>query len=82
MPRYTLMNKDTAVLEFDYDEELHAATKITAVINPSYAPLAIVNAQGEITRRALNSWWQSRAIPATRQQIHQVLDELSLDSTL
>ena len=51
MARYLLMNKNTPVLEFDYDLEVHAVMKILEV-------------HGNVTKKALNAWWKGRAIPA------------------
>ena len=80
MARYLLMNKNTPVLEFDYDLEVHAVMKILEVHDARYAPPSTVDQKGNVTKKALNAWWKGRAIPASRNQ--QVLDCLALDSTL
>ena len=82
MARYLLMNKNTPVLEFDYDLEVHAVMKILEVHDARYAPPSTVDQKGNVTKKALNAWWKGRAIPASRNQIQQVLDCLDLDSTL
>ena len=82
MPHYRLMNKDVCVLEFDYDLEAHIATRITAVENAAYAPLGLFDERGNVSKRDLNYWWRHRAIPASREQIDRVLDNLKLESTL
>ena len=38
---FRLMNKDTAVLDFLYDEETHNIDKVTNLIHPEYAPFAL-----------------------------------------
>lgn len=80
--KYTLMNKNRPVLEFEYDLDDHIVTKITDIHDLRYAPPAIVGYRGDVTKRAVNDWWRSRAIPASRDQIRRVLDDLSLNSTL
>ena len=82
MARFTLMNKNTPVLEFDYDLELHTATRIVRLVNPEYAPLGMADRHGEVSKRELNYWWRHRAIPASRAQIDRLLDNLKLESTL
>ena len=81
MARYLLMNKNTPVLEFDYDLEVHAVMKILEVHDARYAPPSTVDQKGNVTKKALNAWWKGRAIPASRNQIQQVLDCLDLDSS-
>ena len=82
MPCFRLMNKDVAVLEFEYDLEAHAATRITRVLDAAHAPIGLFDQRGNVSRRDLNYWWRHRAIPASREQISRVLDNLRLDSTL
>ena len=40
---FTLMNKNTEVLDFLYDDETHNIDKITNLIHPEYAPLGIID---------------------------------------
>lgn len=80
--KYTLMNKNRPVLEFTYDMDDHLATKITDVHDLRYAPPAVVDPKGNATKRTLNDWWRSRAIPASRAQIYAILDNLNMNSTL
>ena len=46
MARYLLMNKNTPVLEFDYDLEVHAVMKILEVHDARYAPPSTVDQKG------------------------------------
>ena len=82
MAHYRLMNRTHAVLEFDYDLEAHIVTRITGVIDAAYAPLGLFDERGNVSRRDLDYWWRHRAIPASREQIGRVLDNLGLESTL
>lgn len=56
-----LMNKNTPVLQFSYDEETHSIAKIEKVFSEAHAPLGIVDYKNGLSRRALNDWWQHRA---------------------
>lgn len=82
MAEYTLMNKNHPVVSFRYDRDIHAVVKIVDVHDLRYAPVALADSKGIVTRRALNDWWRRRAIPASRHQIQQLLDSLNLNSTL
>ena len=61
MARYLLMNKNTPVLEFDYDLEVHAVMKILEVHDARYAPPSTVDQKGNVTKKALNAWWKSNS---------------------
>lgn len=80
--RYVLMNKNTPVLAFTYDTDSHVVTKITDVYDLRYAPPIVVGQKGDVTKKAVNDWWRGRAIPASRDQIRNLVDGLSIDSTL
>lgn len=82
MPRYTLMNKNKPVLDFDYDLDLHVVLKVREIHDLRYAPPAIVDMKGNVTKRAMNTWWTGRAIPASRDHITELLSSLNLESTL
>ena len=82
MACYRLMNKDYPVLEFEYDLESHVATRIVEVIDAAHAPLGLFDECGNTSRRDLNYWWRHRAIPASREQVERLLENLKLDSTL
>lgn len=82
MARYTLMNKNKQVLDFSYNLDFHAVTKILEIHDLRYAPPAILDPKGKVTRRNLNDWWQRRAIPASRNHIEELLANLRLTSTI
>lgn len=82
MATFTLMNKNTPVLVFEYDMARHAATRITKVLNPEFAPMGMADRHGAISKKELNYWWRNRAIPASRAQVNRLLDNLKLESTL
>lgn len=80
--RYTLMNKNHPVLDFLYDMETHRVVKILENHDLAYAPPAILDMRGNVTRSGLGSWWHRRAIPASRAQLKRLMEELHIDSTL
>jgi hypothetical protein len=80
--RYTLMNKSRPVLDFLYDMETHHVVKILDIRELAYAPPAILDIKGNVTRAALDSWWHRRAIPASRAQLKRLMEALDIDSTL
>lgn len=82
MATYILMNKNTPVMSFEYDTEIHAAYKINEYFDLKYAPPAILDMKGNVTKKSLNDWWRGRAIPASRNHILALLDSLSIESTL
>lgn len=82
LARYTLMNKNTAVLSFEYDLGEHKAVRITGTDNLAAAPFGMVDRHGQVSKKELNYWWRHRAIPASRAQIKRLLENLRLESTL
>ena len=53
MARYLLMNKNTPVLEFDYDLEVHAVMKILEVHDARYAPPSTVDQKRKCDEESL-----------------------------
>ncbi len=80
--RYTLMNKNTPVLSFDYDLGAHQAVRIREMFSLKAAPFGLVNHRGNVSARELNYWWRHRAIPTSRAQVKRLLENLRLESTL
>ena len=78
---YILMNKETQVLEFLYDSEIHTVLKIEQIFNPEYAPLGIID-NGHISRKLLNEWWKDRAIPASRSKFKEILSNMNISSSV
>lgn len=62
----TLRCKQHAVLTAAYDPEIHAFLKVTEVVSPELVPFGARDGSGSLTRGKLNTWWQDRAIPVTR----------------
>jgi hypothetical protein len=76
--KYVLMNKNTPVLEFLFDDELQGerVDKITKIFNEEYAPLG-VRAGGQISKLGLNEWWRDRLIPISRESLRHSTDLIS-----
>ena len=79
---FRLMNKDTEVLDFLYDEETHTIDTVTNLIHPEYAPLGIIDNKTGISRKSFNNWWRDRAIPASRSKFKEVLEELDITNSI
>lgn len=77
-----LMNKNTPVMSLEYDDELHAFTKIIDLINPEYMPPGMISGDGMPNRRTVNDWWKSRSIPASRRHIHELRHVSGYDNIL
>lgn len=82
MTTYILMNKNTPVLAFEYDQEIQCVCEIAECFNLKFAPPAILDSEGNATRKLLNNWWQNRAIPASRNYIRELLDSLNIATTV
>ncbi len=73
---YTLCHKDIPVLTFktDYDE----VSEIISVLNPCHLPVGIFKEYDKnisLTQQ-FRTWWRSRAIPASRQNLNDALELL------
>lgn len=66
MVELTLHCKQHVVLTALYDPEIHAFLKIIEIISPELIPFGARDGSGSLTRGKLNTWWQDRAIPVTR----------------
>lgn len=51
---YIFINRNTEVLDFIYDEEIHNIDKITTLINSKYAPLGIIDEK----KKLFYNWWK------------------------
>lgn len=78
----TLMNKNTPVLHFLYDTETHTVLKIVQIENAQHAPLGIIECKNGITRKKLDEWWRYRSIPASRENITRIMQDIRISSTI
>ncbi|MDF2923903.1 MAG: excisionase [Paenibacillaceae bacterium] len=79
--QYLLMHKHIPVANIELDEASCSISAIGYVYHGQHAPVGIPVKRGRIDRAALNEWWRSRAIPASRDGIQEALLELNLSAT-
>ena len=63
---YILMHKNHEILSFSLDTKTKYITHINNIRDIAYAPLGILNHKNEVERNRLNTWWEDRAIPVSR----------------
>lgn len=73
MKTMILMNKNTKVLSFLYNEDLSSIEKVLNIFHAEYAPIGTRDIHGKITRKAFSDWWEDRAVPDTRDGFKDVL---------
>lgn len=81
MIKYTLMHKNKLVADLALDEASGSISRIEKVHNIEHVPVGIHVKNESIDRGGLNQWWSSRAIPASRKGIKNVLEELTIQNT-
>lgn len=82
MGKYTLMHKNIKVADIVIDTDTSAISSLDTVYSKEHLPLGVVYTQHHkeiIDRRALNSWWLKRSIPASRTGLEEALETLNLD---
>lgn len=76
--RYDLMHKNISVLQCDID--YGHITKITEIHNEKHAPVGTYDKNG-IARKKLIEWFEGRSIPASRDGIREILNQLGIRTT-
>ena len=76
---YTLLNKNTPVLELEFRNQDYAVVHLTKVCNPEYAPLGVMDTVKNISGQALHYWWQGRALPWKRSNLRSVFAYQQVD---
>ncbi len=77
-----LMNKNTPVMEIEFNSNTNSIDKIYSVLDINYAPLAIFNCskiRGNLTK-ATNEWFKGRGIPSWRKDLEKLLEKLNVTS--
>lgn len=74
---YTIMNKENPVLTIDIDEHTLYVKNIIETHNLQYRPFGIK----EIDKRSISDWLLARKIPASRDNLEDILETLNLSST-
>ena len=74
MSKFTLMNKNKKIFDFEYDDEEHLITRFERNYkeNEDYAPFGLIK-DDNIDKSGFNKWWKNRQIPASRNGLKEVL---------
>ena len=74
MSKFTLMNKNKKIFDFEYDDEEHLITRLERNYkeNEDYAPFGLIK-DDNIDKSGFNKWWKNRQIPASRNGLKEVL---------
>lgn len=78
-----LMNKHTQVALIEYNEDVQAIINIYEITNIEYAPLSFYNVYHNMSIsnvKAMNQWFQGRAIPSSRKNLNHLLERLNVSS--
>ena len=78
--RCILMNKNTKVLEAEYNKKIASFTNIYNIENIDYAPIIIKNALKENNNNItiLTEWFKGRGIPSWRDDLDLLLAKLNI----
>ena len=80
--KYTLMNREYEILDFEYDIEKKQFSWSGDIKDKDRAPIGIVSPRGRTASTVnLQSWWKGRAIPAERPGIQERLHTLGYTET-
>ena len=74
------MHKQIAVAGIDIDNATGSIQKINKLYSPEHLPVGVLVRQGSADRAALNQWWTTRSIPASRLGICEALDSMNISS--
>ena len=77
---YTLMHKNTPVVDMEIDEATGYIAKLKDVFDEPHLPVGTVVFKTGIDRKSLNDWWTGRSIPATRDGLGEALMSIGLSS--
>ncbi len=74
MNKFTLMNKNKKILDFEYSDEEHTIIKFERnyLDNEIYAPFGLIK-DDNIDKSEFNKWWKNRQIPASRNGLKELL---------
>ncbi len=74
MSKFTLMNKNKKLFDFEYNDEDHLIVGFERNYsdNEKYAPFGLIK-NDSIDKNSFNKWWKNRQIPASRNGLKEVL---------
>ncbi len=73
---YTLCHKDIQVLEFKMEDD--EVSDVISILDEKHLPVGVFKdfEKGVSKKQQFRSWWRSRAIPASRQNLRDALEML------
>lgn len=76
MSKFTLMNKNKKVFDFEYNDEDHLIVGFERNYpdNEKYAPFGLIK-NDDIDKNGFNKWWKNRQIPASRNGLKEILNK-------
>ena len=76
MSKFTLMNKNKKVFDFEYNDEDHLIVGFERNYpdNEKYAPFGLIK-NDSIDKKGFNKWWKNRQIPASRNGLKEILNK-------
>lgn len=76
MSKFTLMNKNKKVFDFEYNDEDHLIVGFERNYpdNEKYAPFGLIK-NDSIDKNGFNKWWKNRQIPASRNGLKEILNK-------
>lgn len=79
MSKFTLMNKNKKIFDFEYDDKEHLIIKFERNYkeNEGYAPFGLIK-DDNINKSEFNRWWKNRQIPASRNGLKEVLHKSNI----
>ncbi|MBR3622247.1 MAG: hypothetical protein IKN43_02735 [Selenomonadaceae bacterium] len=77
--KFTLMNKNTPVLDLIFSFRRGGYIEdVLKLHNPEYAPIGVLDEANHVDADDLSDWWEDRALPDTRSNVLQILDEYNV----
>ena len=79
MSKFTLMNKNIKIFDFEYNDEEHIIVNFYRSYpdNEIYAPFGLIK-NDNIDKSGFNKWWKNRQIPASRNGLNEVLQNSNI----
>lgn len=76
MSKFTLMNKNKKVFDFEYNDEDHLIVGFERNYpgNEKYAPFGLIK-NDSIDKNGFNKWWKNRQIPSSRNGLKEILNK-------
>lgn len=79
--KYTLMNRNIKILDFEYDEDYDAYNGISHIYDLKYAPLSLYYCEDLELSKVFYKWLKDRRIPPLRDNLKYLLDSLKQNTT-